>query len=573
MFKNLSFKTLLSGGYFIILCLLVLITVTLYIEINSLIESSKLVTHSNNVIMHIKALEKLMVDMETGQRGFMLTGNDNFLAPYLEGQKEFEKNITEVKKLVADNPTQIENFSRVNELKDQWLKDAGQYEIDLKKKVDKGEISPVALKNVLEGKKIDGTAQSSNYKSGKDIMDLIRIKLDQSEDIENTLLEKRAHSNSKSAMFAKNTVLYGTILAIIISIALIFFMIKLLFGQLGAEPKDLQNISNKVANGDLRVEFNENMLSTKGTLAQSFKEMITNLKNLILNINTNSKSTAEKSNELSKSLSDVKDLTDNMNQQSNIIAAASEQASSNMNSIASSIEEINSSINSTATAIEEMSATITEISKNCQKESTIAGEANSKAISTNEQMKKLEISANQVGKILDLIKDIADQTNLLALNATIEAASAGEAGKGFAVVAVEVKQLAKQTNQAIDEITAQIETMKSNTSESVKAIAEITEKIEAVNLISQTIVSAIDEQVATISEISHNISSVSEATNNATSNVQESAKGISEITSNISGFNKSTTEISLKMEQGQKRTLELSDVAAKLKGSVDAFDL
>lgn len=573
MFKNVSFKAMLAGGNVIILALVVLISTILFFSIGSLIESSRWVEHTHSVLEHTSSLGKSMVDMETGQRGFMLTGNDDFLEPYHAGMKLFEKQIEEAKELVDDNPPQVKRFERVNELKKKWVKDAGQYEIDLKKQVDRGDLMPHALKNVLEGKMPDGSDQPAGHKSGKDIMDDIRVELEEIEGIERGLLKQRAAANQRTAGLAKGTALYGTLLAILIGAGLIFYLSKLLFGQLGEEPKALQMISQRIADGDLKVEFSEKILKSQGTLAKSFSDMVTHLKDLISNIDVSSKEAADKTIDLSRVLSEIKSLSEEMSAQSRMVAAASEQSSSNMTNIASSVEEISSSINGTATAVEEMSSTISEISRNCQKESSIAAEANARAVSTNTLMKKLEKSADQVGKILEIISDIADQTNLLALNATIEAASAGEAGKGFAVVANEVKELAKQTAQATDQIGTQIKEMRTNTSESVQAIGEITAKIEEVNLISQTIVSAIEEQTATISEISRNVSSVSEATNDVSNNVQDSAKGLTEISSNIAGFDQSIHEINSKMGHGQKGISVLSDVASDLKKSVEIFKL
>lgn len=573
MFKNVSFKVMLAGGNVVILSLLVLISTILFSGISSLITSSKWVAHTHEVLSHASSLSKSMVDMETGQRGFMLTGNENFLEPYNSGQKIFDENIDSAKNQVSDNPEQVKRFEQVAELKEQWLKNAGQYEIDLKRKVDKGELPPVALKNVLEGKKIDGTAQSQGYKAGIDYMNEIRIQLNTIEEVERELLDKRVQKDAKTAAFAKNTALYGTLLSILIGVTLIFYLTRLLFGQLGAEPKDLQLISQKVADGDLRVDLSQSSSKSDGTLAKSFSNMILNFKNLLSAIDQHSRKTGNKSGELTQAIAEVKNLTDDMNERSKIVAAASEQASSTMNNIASSVEEISSSISTTATSIEEMSSTISEISKNCQKELTAASEANEKAQVSNDLMIKLEESADKVGKIIDIIKAIANQTDLLALNATIEAASAGEAGRGFAVVASEVKELSKQTSQATDDIANQITEMRTSTKNSVQAITEITQKISEVNQISHTIVSAIEEQSATINEISRNVSSVSEATTSVSMNVQESAKGLTEISSNISEFHQSIVTITSKMNQGQQHTNDLTDIAGKLKDSVETFKI
>ncbi|MGD9200357.1 MAG: methyl-accepting chemotaxis protein [Chitinispirillia bacterium] len=279
---------------------------------------------------------------------------------------------------------------------------------------------------------------------------------------------------------------------------------------------------------------------------------------------------------LSKQQSDIKNIvnsTSNLGPQSDTIASTSEQASSKMTNIAATVEEMSSSVTTVATAIEEMSSTLIEIVDNCQKESEIAKTANDQAKSTNKMMKKLEGSANEIGKVLDVIKDIAEQTNLLALNATIEAASAGEAGKGFAVVANEVKELAKQTSQAIDEIGKQISDIRSNTDSSVKAIEGITAIIEEVNTISQTIVCAVEEQSATMNEIAKNISGVSTASNEVSNSVQESSNELRDISKKIVGINKLIGQITNGIGKVEKSSSEFASMADKLKDSGSTFKM
>ncbi len=332
-------------------------------------------------------------------------------------------------------------------------------------------------------------------------------------------------------------------------------------------------ISSVVAlgKGDLTTKSNIRTKDEIGEIAEAVDNSIDSLGALVGNIKKNSSLLSGASEKQSAVTTQMATATEEMSSQSSTIALSAEQASSNMDDVASSIGSMNSSVSMVATSIEEMSSTINEISKNCQKESEIAESANQKAKTTNGQMKKLEISANEIGKVLDVIKDIADQTNLLALNATIEAASAGDAGKGFAVVANEVKELAKQTAQATDEIGKQIEDMRSNTNSSVKAIEDITTIIEEVNTISQTIVSAVEEQSATINEISKNINGVSATSNEVSLSVQDSASGIKEISSNISGFSEAIGEITGGMSQVEGSTSELSVMSEELEESVGRF--
>ncbi|MGL1937084.1 MAG: methyl-accepting chemotaxis protein, partial [Fibrobacterales bacterium] len=459
----------------------------------------------------------------------------------------------------------------VKALKERWLESAGQFEIDLKRKVDAGELEPIALANVIAGKTITGESPPAGSQSGKDMMDNLRMVLDTIAGIEQKLMEGRITANEASANFALGVASFGSGFAVFVGIIIVLVLISKLMGQLGEEPAELRGVAQDVADGNLTVSFSKIVQSTTGTLANSFFNMVTNLKNLLVDISKHSSSTADKSSVLATTLQEVKLLTDTMNNQTESIATASSQASSNMSNIAASTEEMSTSVASVAASIEEMSATSNEISRNCQLESEIAQNANQQSVSTNNIMKELEVSASEIGKVLDVIKDIADQTNLLALNATIEAASAGDAGKGFAVVASEVKELARQTALAIDQIGSQIASMRENTGKSVTAIGEITGIIEEVNSISQTIVSAVEEQSATINEISNNVNSVNLASAEVSSSIQESAAGLTEISTTIAEFSESTSNISAKMGDSEQHVVELSAIADELKASVGVF--
>ncbi len=225
--------------------------------------------------------------------------------------------------------------------------------------------------------------------------------------------------------------------------------------------------------------------------------------------------------------------------------SSSNEMSSAIGQISSYSEEMSSTVETVGTSVEEMSASLNEVSKSCSEELEIANKANMQTKSTKELMERLGKSAKEIGKVLEVINNIADKTNLLALNATIEAASAGDAGKGFAVVANEVKELAKQTAQAIDEIEGNIGDMQTNTQKAMTSIVEIAEVIENVNIISQTIVSAVEEQAATISEIAKTASAGNRAVNSMiekSNEVTEKATSLSGSVTNITEATNSTSE-------------------------------
>ncbi|HUA92846.1 MAG TPA: methyl-accepting chemotaxis protein [Terracidiphilus sp.] len=222
--------------------------------------------------------------------------------------------------------------------------------------------------------------------------------------------------------------------------------------------------------------------------------------------------------------------------QANVVSAASEQVSANVASVAS--------------AAEEMQASIREISKNANESARVAKNAVSVAQSTNVTVKKLGESSQEIGNVIKVITSIAQQTNLLALNATIEAARAGEAGKGFAVVANEVKELAKQTAKATEDISQRIEAIQSDTRGAVEAIEEISGIINQVNDISNSIASAVEEQTATTNEIGRSVA--------------EAAQGVGNIAKNISGVAVAAKNTTEGANDTQKASQELSRMAAQL---------
>lgn len=189
--------------------------------------------------------------------------------------------------------------------------------------------------------------------------------------------------------------------------------------------------------------------------------------------------------------------------------------------VATAAAQIKANVASVASASEQMSATVREIAGNASDSARTARQARELAADANQTVQALSNSSAAIGKVTKVISTIAEQTNLLALNATIEAARAGEAGKGFAVVANEVKELAKETARATEEIAQQIDAIQGATLRSVAVIGDVAKVIEQIDGYATSIAASVEEQSATVRDIARNANDVS--------------LGVSDVVENIDG--------------------------------------
>lgn len=266
-------------------------------------------------------------------------------------------------------------------------------------------------------------------------------------------------------------------------------------------------------------------------------------------------------------------LIDSLEQTSQQLATAAEELSAvatqmtknssmtseKSNSSAAAAEEVSKGVQTVATNTEEMVASIKEIAKSSSDAAGISKDAMKKASDTNVTITQLGEASQQIGNVIKVISSIAQQTNLLALNATIEAARAGDAGKGFAVVANEVKELAKQTAKATEEITNKIGAIQESSKGAVTAIGGISSVIEQINGISMTIAAAVEEQTATTNEVSRVM--------------QESNSAVDGIAQTIKAVAGAAQESTVGAEQTLSAAKNLSQLAAKLKDLVKKIEV
>ena len=313
--------------------------------------------------------------------------------------------------------------------------------------------------------------------------------------------------------------------------------------ELQSKVDELVAVVTRAAAGDLTVTVPVSGGGAIGQMGTALAKLLGDLRRSISSIAGNSEGLAAAAEELQAVATQMGANSAETSQQVNLVTGASTEVSRNVDTVSAGAEEL--------------SASIKEIARNASDAAKVATQAVEAAKVTNETVAQLGDSSAEIGQIVKVITGIAQQTNLLALNATIEAARAGEAGKGFAVVANEVKELAKETAKATEDISAKIGAIQADTQRSVESITGILAIIDQIAEFQDTIASAVEQQAATTSEIAHS--------------VNDAARGSMEITANMQGVSQAAEGAASGALDSRRAATELARMASDLQGLVDAF--
>ncbi|MDR6177527.1 methyl-accepting chemotaxis protein [Pseudomonas sp. SORGH_AS 211] len=486
MLQQLTIANKLRLGFGAILVIILALILAAWQGFNQVNQAVRQNIHSYHVLQDSDAALLALVNMETGMRGFALTGKEEFLDPLNKGEQQFAEQLQELTQLTRDNPEQQAALAQLGQAKQQWNNESVQQILAMRRQVNAGTQPLDALTARI------ATAQD------KGRMDGMRELLAQLKTRENRLLDDRTQSMDDAKQQAMAILISGGLLATLLALGIAWSLTRTIVGRLAQTVA----VARTIAAGQLDSPIPAGGRDELGQLLTAFAQMQDKLRGMIQGIKQGTDHLVAASHSISAN--------------SQQLSAAAQEQSSAASSMAATVEELTVSINHVsdnageAHDLSSQSGRLAQdggqtIQASVDSMRSIAGTVQSSATRIGE----LGEHSERVSSIVSVIKGIADQTNLLALNAAIEAARAGEQGRGFAVVADEVRQLAQRTTNSTQEIAAMIEKIQAATQAAMSdmevGVRQVNGGVDLANRAGEAVVSintASDKVVRVVNQIS-----------------------------------------------------------------------
>ncbi|MFC0266796.1 methyl-accepting chemotaxis protein [Kushneria aurantia] len=491
--KNINISKKLYLGFGAIVAIMIALVATIMINIQALQRASDWVSHSNDVLQKMQVLTTSLINMETGERGFLLTGRDASLEPYNQGQKDFESSHTQLVDMTSDNPAQQQRLARLGELEQQWQQVEVTPALEARRQVVNGTTS------------MNDVVNFQQREVGKEMMDGMRAVLDEMISAEDALSDQRVQAASGRRQMLLWVSIGGGAIAVLLAALLGYLLSRSIVNPL----RSVEEAANAMAEGRLSVVPETRRGDEIGRLLTAFRRMDERLTGIVTEVRQGADS----------------------------VSVAAGQIASGNNDLSRRSQDQAASLEETAASMEEMNSTVRQNADNAGHASQLANEVSDQATSGGEvadramaAMEEINASSRRIADIVGLIDDIAFQTNLLALNASVEAARAGEQGRGFAVVAGEVRNLASRSStaardikQLVEESVVRVEGGSKLVHQSGDTLKEIVESVKRVSGIVSEIAAASKEQSSGIEQANVAIAQMDNTTQQNAAMVEEAA--------------------------------------------------
>ncbi|WP_235922811.1 methyl-accepting chemotaxis protein [Rugamonas aquatica] len=491
-FSDFGISRKLYLGFGAVVLILAVLLGAAYTNFSRLAQANGWNNHTHAVMAEAQNILESLLNMETGERGFALTGDDASLAPLKAGQEAFRAHVDKARQLTADNPAQQERLQKLAQAQQAWFAQAVQPVLDLRRKANDGASIDPVLAMEREGR-------------GRQGMDAMRALLKQISDTEEVLLVQRAADADSLQALTANTLVFGGLLTIALAATLAWVLSRSIVRPLARAVR----IARTVAAGDLSTRFEANSRDETGQMLQALGDMNQSLVNIVGEVRRGTDTIANASTEIARGNQDLSSRT--------------EQQASSLEETASSMEELTGTVKQNADSARHAN----ELAASASAVATKGGAVVAQVVDT---MNAISAASKNIADIIGVIDGIAFQTNILALNAAVEAARAGEQGRGFAVVATEVRNLAQRSAAAAREIKEligdsvdKVDTGSRLVAQAGSTMNEIVDSVRRVTDIMQQIASASEQQIAGIEQINHAISQMDTVTQQNAALVEQAA--------------------------------------------------
>jgi methyl-accepting chemotaxis protein len=558
MLSNLSFKSKLLSGYGLILSLMVIVSATVFLSVNSLEDEFGWVNHTHQVLDKASKIEASAVDMETGMRGYLLAGKKIFLEPYNNGEKSFDILLNELSKEVADNPAQVALLNEISVTIGDWKANITEPAIALRAKVG-------------VSKTMDDISALVGQAKGKEYFDKFRGQISTFKEREVTLMTLRMANLETTQATVVNVAIFGTLIAVIVGVTFALWLTNNVMGLLGGEPSYIAKIARTVAAGDLSMSL-ESTGVEQGIFAE-MKKLMTSLKEKTALAQKIADGELDQHVELASEKDTLGIALQAMCENLNSVLGHTQQASLEISQGSSSVAEssaiLSEGASMQATSIDNISTSLTELTsqistnaENANQARQFSNQAQTEAVVGSDKMTEMmaamvEISdaSQNIAGFISTIDGIAAQTNLLALNAAIEAARAGEQGRGFAVVADEVRSLAARSTKAAEETS--------------KLIAGSVEKTEKGSFIASETANSLKSIIETVRKTTELVEGIATASNEQAIRAETINQGVVEIDGVIQQNSETAQTSAVASEQLSSQSELLNEMLStfKLKNS------
>ena len=545
----------MAFGFGVLLLLLIIIsTFTLINLINIDKGFREVVLHDAVVMADIQELRKLVVDLETGLRGFSITQKEEFLEPYNTGAKKFEELLYKIKEEITKSE-HIKTLDRIDGQVKEWRKEAAEPLIALARKVTQGTAS------------IDDVTAFVEAGTGKEKFDQIRSEFVQ------LIVEREALMDDRYTNAARSARVTQTVLIVLGIISIVFGLTvaALITRGITKSLRLFVGTADEIVKGDLTQRVDIKAKDELGDLAASFNNMVETLKEAVSRVLGSSQSVSASSQQLSAASQQTNASIQQVASTIQQLARGAQTQDQRVEEIIQVMEQLNTSITQASQSTQEAAAASTQANHSAQKGAEKVKEAistmdkifDSTAV-TSETVKKLSERSEQMTEIVNAITSIADQTNLLALNAAIEAARAGEAGKGFAVVAEEVRKLAENSAESASEI-AQL--IKETTKETEAAVKNMDISGKEVALGKEMIYKA-GTALEEIMQSSQNVSSMLQQISASSQQMSSGSKQVVKAVEDLAAF---AEETSASSDQASASTQQMSATMQEMASSAQSL--